>query len=216
MAHERNDTVNREGRGSTIAPLDELNDYKVADGEPDVRGWDVVASDQRKIGKVHELLVDTGVMQVRYLDVDIDKDIRGGDRDRHILVPIGCARLDDDDNRVLVGGLKSPDVRSAPAYEHLGVTRDFEESVRGCFEPVGQTSRGAAARGTEAAGAGLTASDRFYGHEHYDQSRFFGTRRRGRENAPYLTHSDEEFAVGSRAAPPRDVEHSRRERPLER
>ena len=41
-------------------PLSELKDFKVADGAPDVRGWDVIADGGRKVGEVKELLVSAG------------------------------------------------------------------------------------------------------------------------------------------------------------
>ena len=50
---------------SQIAPLKELKDYKVAKEDPDVRGWILIGRDGRVIGKVHDLLVDTGAMRVR-------------------------------------------------------------------------------------------------------------------------------------------------------
>jgi hypothetical protein len=57
---------------SQIAPLKELKDYKVAKEDPDVRGWNVIGRDGRMVGEVHDLLVDTGEMRVRYLDVELD------------------------------------------------------------------------------------------------------------------------------------------------
>jgi hypothetical protein len=58
-----------------IAPLKELKDYKVAKDDPDVRGWNVFGRDGRAIGEVNDLLVDTGAMRVRYLDVELDSDL---------------------------------------------------------------------------------------------------------------------------------------------
>lgn len=58
-----------------IAPLKELKDYKVAKEDPDVRGWNVIGRDGRMVGKVHDLLVDTSAMRVRYLDVELDHDL---------------------------------------------------------------------------------------------------------------------------------------------
>jgi photosynthetic reaction center H subunit len=58
-----------------IAPLKELKDYKVAKEDPDVRGWNVLGRDGRTVGQVHDLLVDTSAMRVRYLDVELDHDL---------------------------------------------------------------------------------------------------------------------------------------------
>src|SRR5688572_4109834 len=70
-------TASRERPMSTddldrVVPMDDLDDFRVAGDTPDPRGWEVVASDGRRIGEVDELLVDTSAMKVRYLDVGVD------------------------------------------------------------------------------------------------------------------------------------------------
>lgn len=99
--HDR-DASRRGDEAPRVAPLGDLDDFQVADGCPDVRGWDVVAADGRKVGTVHELIADTGAMRVRYLDVKLDKSAAGPEGDRDVLVPIGTARLDQDDDRVML------------------------------------------------------------------------------------------------------------------
>lgn len=116
-----------------VVPLGQLDDYKVADGEPDVRGWEVLAADGRKIGEVDELLVDTAAMKVRYLDVDVDDGMVAGGADRHVLIPIGYARLQEDRDCVLVDALASADLGGMPSYDQGPLTRDFESSVRESF-----------------------------------------------------------------------------------
>ena len=91
--------------GAALARLDELDDYKVADGYPDPRGWDVKARDGRKAGEVKHLLVDRQAMRVAYLEVELDRELYAGadrDRDRVVHVPVQQARLDDDRDEVLV------------------------------------------------------------------------------------------------------------------
>jgi hypothetical protein len=126
-----------------VVPLGQLDDFKVADGEPDVRGWEVLASDGRKIGEVDELLVDTAAMKVRYLDVDVDDGMVAGGTDRHVLIPIGYARLDEDRDSVMVDALSAADLGGMPSYDQGPLTRDFETSVRESFS---------ARRGTMASG----------------------------------------------------------------
>jgi uncharacterized protein (TIGR02271 family) len=110
-----------------VVPLNQLSGYKVADGEPDIRGWDVVASDGSRLGKVDDLLVDTQANKVRYVDVDMDGDAR------HVTVPIGYARLEENRHQVLVDGLGTEQLRALPNYTHGGITRDYEEQVgRAC------------------------------------------------------------------------------------
>ncbi|HEX2078968.1 MAG TPA: PRC-barrel domain-containing protein [Longimicrobium sp.] len=133
-----------------VVPLGQLDDFRVAEGDPDVRGWEVRASDGRKIGEVDELLVDTSAMKVRYLDVDLDADdvVLSGGHDRHVLIPIGYARLERDRDCVTVDGLASSDVARLPAYGQGPLTRDFEASVRESFATRGRGGGGPAGGGT--------------------------------------------------------------------
>lgn len=171
-----------------VVPLDELDDFKVADGDPDVRGWDVISADGRRIGEVDQLLVDTEAMKVRYLDVDLDGELLGGRAgDRHVLIPIGYARLDEESDRVIVDHLASAEVAALPEYNQGPVTRDFESSLRQRFD-TGYAA-GAPTAGTTGAGlAGvpLTGSDvpvetgshrDFYAHDLYDDGHFYRGRR---------------------------------------
>jgi uncharacterized protein (TIGR02271 family) len=90
--------VRREG----LVSLDD-GGWEVAEGEPDVRGWDVVTSDERKIGEVDDLLADPTAMKVRYLTIDLDSSIAGGSTgDRNIRIPIDRARLHERDHKVVL------------------------------------------------------------------------------------------------------------------
>lgn len=142
--------------------LDELDDYKVAEGEPDPRGWDVYSSDTtQKLGEVKDLLVDLQTMTVRYLDVELDEELAGEDG-RHVLLPVGTARLDEEGkDRVLVQ-TAAERVRAIPAYQRDGaVKRDYEDSL---FTSMGL------------AGVGRTQTD-YYGRPEFDTDRFYSSRR---------------------------------------
>jgi sporulation protein YlmC with PRC-barrel domain len=162
---------NREGSMDEISrdrviPLDQLDDYEVAEGDPDVRGWEVIASDGRRIGEVDELLIDTQAMKVRYLDVDLSNDVLvgAGTEDRHVLIPIGYARLEADDSRVRIENLASDQISSLPPYEHAGVSRDYETDLRQRFDQ---------------SATNIPAGDDFYAHEGFDENRFYGNRASG-------------------------------------
>jgi uncharacterized protein (TIGR02271 family) len=174
MANDMNDR---------IVPLDELSDFKVADDDPDVRGWDVLSADGRRIGEVENLLVDRTAMKVRYLDVEVDDDLVQQDRDRHVLIPIGYARLDRDDNRIMVDSLNSSDVTNLPAYGKEPITRDYENTLHSSWTRDRQET--------------TTGADRdFYEHESYDDNRFYGREQRAGEER--VTLSEEQLAVGKR------------------
>jgi hypothetical protein len=225
--------------------------YKVAEGDPDVRGWDVMDRDGGRIGEVDDLLIDTEAMQVRYLEVRLDRRLVHGEEqgtapadaanavrphgesitpidpdteglpeldsmagrpddgaiighvavpgqgsdptvpaatlgevflrgsltdlenrmrvdqhlgeqpyagERHILVPIGRARLDTGGDLVLVDALTAKQAAALPPYERGALDPDYESTIRSAFSGTAQGSP----------------------EEHadlYDESRFYGPRR---------------------------------------
>lgn len=177
------------GELDRVVPLDELDDFKVADGDPDVRGWDVLSADGRKIGEVDNLLIDTAAMKVRYLEVDVDREVTNATEERHVLVPIGYARLDESDDQIRVDSLKVADVMTLPAYSRGSLTREHETTVRKRFD------------------TGFTGSEThedFYEDKGYDQDRFFGARRT--EGETRIPVSEEQLAVGKRERQAGEVE----------
>lgn len=199
------------------AALHDLGDYEIAEGYPDPRGWSVRSADGRDVGKVHDLIVDTGTMRTRYLAVRLDDEV-AGDRDRHdVLVPIGAARLDDDRDDVIVNDLTADRFATLPSYEAGALTRDHERELRTHF-----TTGDAMSAGT--IGPGATAGSDFYDHEHFDDRHFFSRGRdRARDeardvrrddaeiarprtgDAERLTVSEEQLAVGKRQVPAGEV-----------
>ncbi|SDB46139.1 PRC-barrel domain-containing protein [Flavobacteriaceae bacterium MAR_2010_188] len=94
--------------------LDELSDYKVADGYPNVKGWSVKDKDNRVIGEVENLLVNLEAQRVVYLDVEVDKTILDAnydpysssahsevrefinkDGENHVIIPIGLVDINE-------------------------------------------------------------------------------------------------------------------------
>jgi hypothetical protein len=90
-------------RARHLVPLRELGKFKVADGEPDIRGWTAFTSTGREIGRVDELLVDTDTNEVVMLDIDLRRD------DRHTLAPLRAAWVDHATRRVVVGAQEIAD-----------------------------------------------------------------------------------------------------------
>lgn len=128
MHHEHHEHDANEHR---IASLDDLDDFEVHDDDPDIRGWEVIAEDGERIGEVKDLLVDTVAMKVRYLGIDVDEDRLG-----RLLVPVGCASLDDDEDRVRVQGIRSSDLGDVPLYGTGGPSREDESAIRRRFDPA--------------------------------------------------------------------------------
>lgn len=140
--------------------LRDLTDFEVADGNPDVRGWTVRGSDGQALGTVFELIVDPEAMKVRYLDVELDPRFRINEHENHILLPIGAASLDTEDDNVFVPALNSESVLNYPPYVEIQITRDYEEAM---LRALGQESG--------------TATPRFYEQDSFDADSFYSRRR---------------------------------------
>jgi uncharacterized protein (TIGR02271 family) len=120
--------VNEEG----LVSLDD-GGWQVAEGEPDVRGWTVVAANQQKIGEVDDLLADPNAMKVRYLTVELDDHAAGSQSDRTMRIPIERARLLEEERTVVLDtdATNMRNFASAPAHplrdDQVKMTRSAEE-----------------------------------------------------------------------------------------
>jgi hypothetical protein len=108
---DRNDRSGRDAAGvgpyarerETLTPLSTLDSWKVSDGEPDIRGWEVRTVSGRELGSVADLLVDADAGEVVLLDIDLPGS------DRHTFVPIRVAQLDRERRVVLMDSADIPD-----------------------------------------------------------------------------------------------------------
>jgi sporulation protein YlmC with PRC-barrel domain len=75
-------------KGVRLVRLSELGSYKVAEGEPDIRGWEVRTISGRQLGEVAELLVDPDAGEVVMLDIDVRNS------GRHSFAPVRAAMID--------------------------------------------------------------------------------------------------------------------------
>lgn len=129
--------------------LDELSDYKVSDGFPDVRGWDVKDIDNRVIGKVDNLLVNKEAERVVYLDVEVDKSIIEAnydpyrssndhdvkefinkDGENHVIIPIGLVDVNTDSDYVYTDKINHRTFAETKRYrkgDHID--RQYENQV---------------------------------------------------------------------------------------
>ncbi|HYW51219.1 MAG TPA: PRC-barrel domain-containing protein, partial [Gemmatimonadaceae bacterium] len=159
-----------------LAHLKDL-DFKIAEGEPDIRGWDVRGTDGQKIGKVEDLLVDTAAMKVRYIEVHLDKDIaqqigRSADVSTHNIADTAASRdvasTDDrkssdragryvlipigvarldDDGDDVLLDAQAAQMIGLPAYDRNTIDRDYESSVVDKFKDGASRAAGAVGLG---------------------------------------------------------------------
>lgn len=147
-------------RPPRLAPLSLLPEFEVAEADPDPRGWRVFVADGREIGRVAELIIDTGAMKVRHLVCGIDESALGLPRQgRQVLIPVGHARLDVPNRTVLVDAVSSKQVARLPLYTGEEIGRELERDLL----------EGAADDGMLAEQRG-----RFYAHPRFSPREFFG------------------------------------------
>lgn len=92
MKHD-SDTHDTAAR-ARVAALRNLPGYKVADEDPDVRGWDVVGGDGTRIGTVNDLLVDTVAGKACYLDIELEPTLYREEGDERRLEADPALELD--------------------------------------------------------------------------------------------------------------------------
>ena len=80
-----------------LIPIDDMKGYRLAAGDPDIRGWDVRTLGGRELGEVEDLLVDPDRGEVVMLEVDMR-----GEAGVHAEVPIRSVQLDRKHHVVLV------------------------------------------------------------------------------------------------------------------
>lgn len=87
-----------------VVPLSELTDYRVAAGYPDARGYAVVSSDGRLVGRVRELLVDPRALRARFLEIE-ETSIADGGAGNCVRLPIADVRIQGRERVVHADGL---------------------------------------------------------------------------------------------------------------
>lgn len=83
-------------RRHRLVSMHELDGYTIAEGEPDIRGWDVRTLSGQEIGEIEDLLIDTDRGEVVMIEVEMRE---GG---VHAEVPIRSVQLDRESKAVIV------------------------------------------------------------------------------------------------------------------
>ncbi|HEX7051559.1 MAG TPA: PRC-barrel domain-containing protein [Longimicrobiales bacterium] len=113
------------------APLERLSDlpgYRVATGEPDIRGWRLITGQGHTTGIIEDLVVDPRFEKVRYVIVRLSRP------PERVLIPVGFLQIDQPTETVRTPALSDDDIHSLPPYRLGAVTRADEERVRKAIE----------------------------------------------------------------------------------
>ena len=92
------------------------DDYMIADPVPDFREWQAELADGRRIGKVDDIVVDTSVMNAKYIELELDHSSSFADDDHWLLVPAELIHVDDAALRIVVDQLSSGGLSNAPRH----------------------------------------------------------------------------------------------------
>jgi hypothetical protein len=100
--------------------------YKVAEGDPDVRGWDVMDRDGNRIGEVDDFLIDTEAMKVRYLEVRLDRRLVHGTEDGTASEELSATDWGADGARTVLDSITpiDPDTEGIPELDSMAGRTD--------------------------------------------------------------------------------------------
>jgi len=178
--------------------LHELNgsNFEIAKGQEDITGWDVKDSQGDIVGKVDDLVFDKESLKVRYLILKLkkDKDL-GIDKSRKVLIPIGMAQLDREDDEVYLQNLNIDRLNSLPDYDKDMLNREMEAKTY-------NTATGSAV-------AAATGSD-FYNNDYYNDTNLYKNRRdrtAERINEDIKDRNDEDIEYRNEQIKDRNNEH---------
>ena len=101
-------------------------------GGDDIKGYDVYADNDEKMGSVYDLLIDDSG-RFRYFVIDTGFWIFG----KKVLLPVGRTRIDMGQHRVYATGMTKVQVENLPEYnDNMTVDYDYEERVRNVYRPT--------------------------------------------------------------------------------
>lgn len=165
--------------------LEELSDYKIASGYPDVRGWAVKDRDHRLVGTVKGLLANITLEKVLYLDVEVNQAIIDAEHDpyapgtpgpvrefinekgeNHIIIPIGMATFHEDQKFVYTAAIDHRTfTQTRRRNASAALEREYEMAVLDTYSKEPGTR-------LQDTGRVGTSEDDFYNRSEFDDSRF--------------------------------------------
>lgn len=113
-----------EGPNEISAPLEHLeelrtSDYKISEEHPEIYGWKVIDPTGNEIGTVKNFLFDRGEEKIRYIVTSL-KEGKSSKEEKFVLIPIGRAKLDQEEKRVLmIQKVSSEELSDLPDYKNV-------------------------------------------------------------------------------------------------
>lgn len=152
--------MSEKNRSHHLEELEHKHWYDIADDEPHVRHWNIVDESGKKIGEVKDLLFDPEAKKARYLITNLKDGML--EEHRRVLVPLGRARLDREDRRIILPAVTLSQLARLPEYKGPErLTEEDELLIRDTFSGKEKST------GTE-------KYDRtsFYEHSDFEEDRY--------------------------------------------
>ena len=116
-----------------LASLNSLADFRVSAEDVDPRGWPLLVGTGIPVADVDDLIVDPEAGKVCYLSCSLHPDrARISGRER-VLIPIGYARLDEEEHEVIVDLIDEPDLSRLPPFRGLPVPDAMDAELHAVF-----------------------------------------------------------------------------------
>lgn len=112
-----------------IVPMASDSHFRVAEGDPDPRGMDVLGADGQVAGNISEIWVDRAESCIRYYELKLSGT--GGNSNR--LLPVNCVRINNK-NQVLVNSILASQFAGVPRTKNPDqVTLLEEDKIMGYY-----------------------------------------------------------------------------------
>ena len=123
----------------SLAILGDSPDYRVRSEDTDPRGWAVVDANGVALGTVADLIIDVETLVARYIVCSMRRN-----EQRNVLLPIGFARLNNDDKVVHLDFVTVDAVDTLPAFAGLPIRPEQLADTEKALTGVAPTTSNAA------------------------------------------------------------------------
>jgi sporulation protein YlmC with PRC-barrel domain len=124
-----------------LANLKRLEGFEIVDPSSDIRGWRVTRRDGRPLGTVDDLVVETSLLEVRYLVVQPGHDRSAQETRNSLLVPARATRLNHVQKNIVIDYVPAAGFAGAPRSSGDGPTPAEERAIRDYFTPAARMRR---------------------------------------------------------------------------
>ncbi|WP_169578586.1 PRC-barrel domain-containing protein [Salinimicrobium terrae] len=145
-----------------LEELEHKHWYDISSDEPNVMHWNIIDDAGKKIGVVKDLLFDREAKRARYLITNL----KDGMLEKHIrvLVPVGRARLNKADKRIILPAVSLQQLNRLPEYKGVeSLTSRDEQTIRDVFSENEPDKN-----------AQVHDREQFYEHDDFKEEQYLG------------------------------------------